>query len=176
MIQGVMTGCDQLHEEHLESWFENYAKHNNYPVTFCDFGMSEKGRSFCVKQGTLIQASSKVMALSKSPYEIAVWTDIHCVIRQTLCPLFEMTAVDDGFAISYSKKEVPQPGVIAFKQTSPVILNWYDWWVKNKNETDENTLKYLLKEKPFQITQFSDKFLWVGPLKAPPNTAISLPC
>ncbi len=176
MNQGVMTGCKESHEKYLESWFENYSKHNNYPVTFCDFGMSEKARTFCKKHGTILQASSKVIALPKSPYENTVWTDINCEIKQTLCPLFEMTSVEDGFAISYSKQQQPQCGVIAFKRTSPVILNWHACSIKNKNETDENTLNFLLKEKTFLITHFSERFLWTGPSKAPPNTTISLAC
>ncbi|QVL57797.1 MAG: hypothetical protein KFB93_01600 [Simkaniaceae bacterium] len=176
MNQGVMTGCNQSQEHYLKHWFENYSKHNNYPVTFCDFGMSEKARTFCIQNGTLLKAPSKAFALPKSPYENTIWTDINCEIKQTLIPLFEMTSVKDGFAISYSKEQAPKSGVIAFKQNSPVILNWQAWCIKNKNATDESTLDLLLKENAFQITEFSEKYLWTGPLKAPPNTVIHLAC
>ena len=116
MNQGVMTGCNESQENFLKPWFENYSKHNNYPVTFCDFGMSKEARTFCKQHGTLLKASAKIFALPKSPYENTIWTDINCEIKQTLCPLFEMTSVKDGFAISYSKNRAPQKGLIGTHQ------------------------------------------------------------
>ncbi len=171
-----MTGCEKSQEKFLKPWFENYTKHNDYPVTFCDFGMSEKAAAWCKQNGTLLKAKSKAFALPKSPYENTIWTDINCVIKQTIGPLFEMSQVKDGFAISYSQAQTPLSGVIAFTQNSPVISSWQEWCIKNKNGTDESNLSLLLKENAFQITQFSEKYHWIGPLKAPPNTAISLAC
>ena len=169
-----MTGCDKSQESYLKPWFENYSRHNNYPVTFCDFGMSEDGRNFCTKHGTLLKATSKAFALPKSPYENTIWTDINCQVKQTISPLFEMALVKDGFAISYSKQNIPQSSVIAFKRNSTVVLNWQACCIKNKNATDESTLDLLLKENAFQITQFSEKYHWTGPLKAPSNIVITL--
>ncbi len=174
MSKGVMTGCDKTQEKFLKPWFENYSKHNNFPLTFCDFGMSSEASAWCQQNGTLLKAKSKAFALPKSPYENTIWTGINCIIKQTLLPLFEMSLVEDGFAISYSSQKVPQSGVVAFKQNSPVILNWQAWCIKNKNATDESTLDLLLEENTFLITQFSEKYHWTGTMKAPSNTVIIL--
>lgn len=44
---GIITGCDENHEWMLKWWWENYSKHNTYPVTILDFGMSRSARLWC---------------------------------------------------------------------------------------------------------------------------------
>jgi|JI9StandDraft_2_1071091.scaffolds.fasta_scaffold229584_1 hypothetical protein len=174
MKKGVMTGCSKVNEKLLEPWFEHYTKHNAFPITFCDFGMSDTARTFCINRGTLLQATGKPFVLPLSPYEETVWTDINCQINESLIPLFEMAHVKDGFAISYSKQNTPQSGVMAFIKNSPIILNWHAWCIKNKEVPDDKTLELLLKEHQFQITQFSEKYYWNSPQKAPAHIAITL--
>lgn len=174
MKKGVMTGCNQNNEHYLQSWFEHYSKHNTFPITFCDFGMSHQARTFCAKIGTLLQAKSQVFALPKSPYEETIWTDINCQINQSVGPLFEMALVKDGFAISFSKQNTPQTGIMAFTKNSPIILNWQAWCIKNKEVPDNKTLELLLKENNFQLTQFSEKYYWNTSQKPPAHIAIIL--
>ncbi|MCP5505500.1 MAG: hypothetical protein H7A38_01280 [Chlamydiales bacterium] len=174
MKKGVMTGCNQTNENHLQSWLEHYSKHNSFPVTFCDFGMSESGRAFCEKNGTVLKATGKASALPLSPYDETIWTDINCEVNASLAPLFEMAQVKDGFAISYSKENRPRSGVMAFTKNSPVIVNWHAWCIKNKEVPDDKILELLLKENNFQLTQFSEKYYWIGVQKAPAHIAISL--
>lgn len=54
MKEGILVGFDQKIEWLLPWWWTNYSKHNSFPVTFVDFGMSEKARFFCAKRGELI--------------------------------------------------------------------------------------------------------------------------
>ena len=44
---GVITGCDNNHEWMLKWWWENYSKHNSYPVTIFDFGMTLSAKIWC---------------------------------------------------------------------------------------------------------------------------------
>ncbi len=51
---GVIVGCANNHEWMLPWWWLNYKLHNNYPVTFFDFGdMSERAKEWCEKRGEL---------------------------------------------------------------------------------------------------------------------------
>ena len=49
--KGIIIGCDKNQEWLLPWWWENYQKHNDYPVAFFDFGMSEQAISFCRDKG-----------------------------------------------------------------------------------------------------------------------------
>jgi len=48
---GIISGCDKNYEWLLPWWWENYKKHNSYPVAIFDFGMSEEGKKFCIDRG-----------------------------------------------------------------------------------------------------------------------------
>jgi hypothetical protein len=52
--KGLLCGCDAQQEWLLPWWWERYSKHNAFPVTFIDFGMSEQARTFCRLRGELI--------------------------------------------------------------------------------------------------------------------------
>ncbi|MCB1109773.1 MAG: hypothetical protein KDK64_02240 [Chlamydiia bacterium] len=135
MDKGVLTGCNAEQEWMLKWWWRNYSKHNDYPVTFCDFGMSPGAKNWCAERGTLLhfdpeslalkknlsanwakQVSlstwnkralwfSKALILSKAPYEKSIWTDIDCEILKNLSSLFELVESKDGFAIAYDSEE-----------------------------------------------------------------------
>lgn len=135
MDKGVMTGCNAEQEWMLKWWWKHYSKHNNYPVTFCDFGMSTSARIWCQEIGTLhtfdpstIKLSrnpkagwndttsrsawekrafwfAKTFVLPESPYEATVWTDLDCEIVGSIAPLFTLTQEGDRFAIAHDSKE-----------------------------------------------------------------------
>jgi hypothetical protein len=50
--RGVIIGCDQKQEWLLPWWWKHYSSYNDLPVSFVDFGMSEKALSWCKKRGT----------------------------------------------------------------------------------------------------------------------------
>lgn len=54
---GVIVGCNEAQEWLLLWWWENYKKWNRYPVSFVDFGMSERAKNWCVERGELIPLS-----------------------------------------------------------------------------------------------------------------------
>jgi len=135
MSKGVLTGCNAEQEWMLKWWWENYSKHNDYPITFCDFGMSLGARKWCETKGNILSFDpksistdknhsapwsnkvslstlnkrsvwfSKPLILSQSPYNKTLWTDVDCEILKDITPLFEMTESIDGFAIAYDTEE-----------------------------------------------------------------------
>ena len=52
--RGILVGADARQEWLLSWWWENYRRHNAYPVSFADFGLSEEMRSWCKERGELI--------------------------------------------------------------------------------------------------------------------------
>ncbi len=52
--RGVLCGCDSQQEWLLPWWWERYSEENSLPVTFVDFGMTDKARRFCAERGRLV--------------------------------------------------------------------------------------------------------------------------
>ncbi|MCB1109774.1 MAG: hypothetical protein KDK64_02245 [Chlamydiia bacterium] len=50
---GVIVGTDETQEWMLKWWWEHYSKHNDYPVTFFDLGMSKSAHTWCASKGTV---------------------------------------------------------------------------------------------------------------------------
>ena len=53
--KGVVVASNEQQEWLLPWWWENYTKHNTFPVTFINFGLSEEGKSFCRQRGELVE-------------------------------------------------------------------------------------------------------------------------
>lgn len=54
MTEGIIVGSDQTQEWLLSWWWENYRRHNHYPVAFFDFGLSLQKKQWCLERGLLI--------------------------------------------------------------------------------------------------------------------------
>jgi len=52
-MDGVILGVDTAQEWMLSWWWDHYSSHNDYPVHFFDFGMSEPAIEWCKKRGTV---------------------------------------------------------------------------------------------------------------------------
>lgn len=80
MDKGILTGCDERQEYLLKWWWNHYSKHNDYPVTFCDFGMTLSAKKWCESKGNVItQKSIPIQNLSQN-IEHSPW-------KETLFPL-----------------------------------------------------------------------------------------
>jgi len=185
MEKGVMTLLKSGDEKTLKTWWENYSKHNAYPVTFCDLGIDEKTKKWCASKGSLLTVSKdakntaflKVEMLLKSPYDKTIWTDLDCEIRKDLAPLYEMSECKDGFAISYDTKASSmqyEGGVFAFKKGSPFVDKWRDYCIKNSSDAqaEQNGLKHLCNDPNLRITILSSTFNWQEASIRSPHAAI----
>ncbi len=80
-IRGVLTGCDERHEWMLKWWWENYSRHNSYPVVFCDFGMTKSAQMWCASKGEVLSADTDepVITLNEKidPRLLTIWETIH---------------------------------------------------------------------------------------------------
>ncbi len=68
MNKGIIVGANLDIEWLLPWWWYNYQAHNSLPVTFFDFGMSEKGRNWCKAKGQVIECITS-LTLEKTKVE-----------------------------------------------------------------------------------------------------------
>ncbi len=50
---GVLCGAEKTQEWLLPWWWSRYREHNDFPVTFFDFGMSDEMKTWCSERGEL---------------------------------------------------------------------------------------------------------------------------
>lgn len=51
---GIIVGSNERQEWLLPWWWENFRRHNQYPVSFVDFGLSKEMKMWCKERGELI--------------------------------------------------------------------------------------------------------------------------
>src|SRR5580692_7422515 len=51
---GILVGADVSQEYLLPWWWDHYSRHNSFPVTWIDFGLSEQMKDWCREKGELI--------------------------------------------------------------------------------------------------------------------------
>lgn len=52
--RGILCGSDAAQEWLLPWWWSRYQEHNDFPVAFCDFGMTKEAREWCEQKGSVI--------------------------------------------------------------------------------------------------------------------------
>lgn len=50
---GIVVATDENQEWFLKWWWNHYSKHNSFPVTFFDLGMSKSARNWCESKGNV---------------------------------------------------------------------------------------------------------------------------
>lgn len=98
---GVMTGCDAAQEWMLPWWWDNYSRHNRYPVAFADLGLSPAARAWCAGRGQVVPVDTtyargwfaKPLAILRSPFRWTLWLDADCEVR-----------ADVGEALAYADR------------------------------------------------------------------------
>ncbi len=60
---GVIVGANERYAWLLPWWWRHYARHNAYPVTFIDFGLSEEVLAWCKERGKVIHLDASVVSV-----------------------------------------------------------------------------------------------------------------
>jgi len=151
--KAFVTGCDSNNEWQLPWFFENYKKHNDTPLVFADFGVSDieavKPHVHAVIDLTRIEEKGwfkKPKAIAHCPAQQKVWLDTDCEIRGNIGGIFGLlkpnmlNMVEDKpwakrrGGVQYNSGVV---GVIG----NPVILNMWAQWIKEGDAVgDQETL------------------------------------
>ncbi len=135
---GVMTGADSTQEWLLPWWWEHYAKHNDCPVAFADFGMSAEMRAWCGQRGLVVEVPRlpdrktwhrKPFAILASPFRRTVWLDADCEVRGDLSEMFPYSDGGIGVTLDPHNHWCRQPGafqtgVVAVTHGEPAVEEW----------------------------------------------------
>ncbi|HLB53139.1 MAG TPA: hypothetical protein VJK48_05475, partial [Chlamydiales bacterium] len=68
-MKGILVGSNARQEWLLPWWWERYCRHNRYPVTFADFGLSQEKKKWCQERGSLL-------SICKSPFFVKDRNDV----------------------------------------------------------------------------------------------------
>jgi len=151
--KAFVTGCDSNNEWQLPWFFKNYKKHNDTPLVFADFGVSDieavKPHVHAVIDLTRIEEKGwfkKPKAIAHCPAQQKVWLDTDCEIRGNIGGIFELlkpnmlNMVEDKpwakrrGGVQYNSGVV---GVVG----NPMILNMWAQWIKEGDAVgDQETL------------------------------------
>jgi hypothetical protein len=74
-MDGIIVAADQTLEWMLPWWFENYRKHNAYPVAFIDLGLSFESKEWCQKHGQWIPLRNALFAEDVCPERAEKWEE-----------------------------------------------------------------------------------------------------
>lgn len=141
---GIVIGVDKNQEWMLDWWWNNYFKHNDYPVFFADFGMTQSGLDYCKTKGQISQRIEledtpwykKPFGCLHTPFKKTLWLDTDCEVRGNLKPVFDFPAgheiaatLDRGtpqkwFDALPSDIRMFNSGAIIYNHGEPVIQKW----------------------------------------------------
>jgi hypothetical protein len=181
---GIIIGCDHKQEVMLPLFFTNLRLCTDLPVVIFDFGMSSEGRKFCLKRGKVIPIEDslaqgqthvkqiwfkKPLACQLAPFEINIWLDLDCKLRQPIesilkkyDPSFDLAVLPEprpNNRYDRYRKEFPayidyNSGVIIFKKNSPFISKWIEMSLRyfEKALGDQDTLSIALMDTSFKVS------------------------
>lgn len=78
--QGVIVASDEKQEWMLPWWWDNYSLHNDFPVTFVDFGLSSEAKDWCCQRGELVELPLLNFEVSRDQTEedkVVFWESIY---------------------------------------------------------------------------------------------------
>ena len=179
---GVVVGSDLESEWMLPWWFGNYSRHNSFPVTFIDYGMSLEASRWCAERGTLAKLPGRVPTMPKAWFykpvnfvmckaQEILAMDLDTEVRESLTPVFELigdhpVAAQDPI-IFRRYRHLFQPGryfntgVLGAPADHPLILEWGKavWARHTEFRGDQELFNLALYERPgAQITELPERF------------------
>ena len=174
MERAFLTGCDVNTEWMLEWFLKNYRKHNDTPIVFADFGVSEGMRQYAMQmfddyfkidRGKLRGWFLKPKAMLEVRAVEACWLDTDIEILGDMSGIFrfvennKLTMVEDK---PWSKRMGQGPnsqirwhnsGVVAFRNKPDILGSWERTCRKNPSRGDQETLHEMLSFSPLMKLQ-----------------------
>lgn len=176
-----MTGCDQSQVWMLPWFIENYRKHNDTPICFCDFGVDQATIAWMqttkvfdlflqIKDTKVGGWFLKPYALYHSPAPTTVWLDTDCEVLGDISSVFDHVepgklamAIDRPWA-KRSGEEWHNSGVVGVKGKPEILRKWMNEVQHNPKRGDQETLHAMLPtplDKMINITEIPNKYNWL---------------
>ena len=176
-----MTGCDESQAWMLPWFIENYRKHNNTPICFCDFGVDAATLAWMQSQKVfdlyLRFNESKIggwflkpAAMYHSPAPSTCWIDTDCEVLGDISGVFayiEPGKLAMGIAKPWTKRSGEQwhnSGVVAFEGKPEILKRWVRAIETDPQRGDQETLHKMLPtplDKLINIVDIPNKYNWL---------------
>ena len=169
-----LTGCDEKTEWMLPWFIDNYSKHNDTPLLFADFGVTQETRSRIFQDkrvADIIDVDKqdvggwfyKPNALYNSPYTETCWIDTDIEVLGDLSDVFKYVDSDKLGMVEdkpWSKRRGEKwhnSGVVAIRGKPPILKRWMLECVRNPQVGDQEVLHELLRGTPMlKLMHISD--------------------
>lgn len=160
--RAFVTGCDAQTEWMLKWFLKNYLKHNDTPIVFADFGVSDEMRSWIHQVSEFSDLISipkqqwngwflKPKTLQQIQINELCWIDTDVQILGDMSGIWKY--VDEGKLGMVQDKPWTKrtgetwynSGVIAIKGKPPILKTWVDQCAKNPSRGDQETLHFMMQ-------------------------------
>jgi len=169
-----MTGCDSRTEWQLKWFLKNYVKHNDTPIVFCDFGVTQEMRSWIYQVSefaTIIDPPKmkvggwfyKPTALLASPCIETCWLDTDIEVRGDLSGIFKyvedtkLAMVEDRPWTKRRGERWHNSGVVAIRGKPPILHKWAAECRGRPRVGDQEVLHEMVRVNPMaRLMHISD--------------------
>jgi hypothetical protein len=175
-----LTGCDSKTEWMLPWFLKNFNKHNNTPIVFANFGISEQGLNYASSCASVIDMTStggqgwfkkpqSMIEASKLSHKVC-WIDTDCHILADLKGVFDLIepnklAMVEDIPWSKRRKEVwHNTGVVAFEDRPLILDEWFKAVKSNPVQGDQEVLHTILRKdlkRQINTTSLPQEYNWL---------------
>ena len=140
--RAFLTGCDETTEWMLPWFVENYKKHNDTPIVFANFGISDDMYSFVEKNFHAVMKFKnneelngwfmKPLAMATCPIIEAVWIDTDCEVLADISDIFNLIKTEkllmaEDKPWTKRRQEIwHNSGVVGFRHKPQILRAWLE--------------------------------------------------
>ena len=168
-----LTGCDKTQEWMLDWFLENYKKHNDTPILFANFGVSDSMLSKIKRQKkfhavldlTKVKENGwfkKPISMMNCPSEKTVWIDTDCEVLGDLHKIFDylvegkLNMVEDVPWSKRRKETWYNSGIVGFINKPGILQKWVSKVKEEPKVGDQEVLH--------NMTDQLQKLMYINPL------------
>lgn len=168
-----LTGCDKTQEWMLDWFLDNYKKHNDTPILFANFGVSDPMLSKIKRQKKFhavldltktkeIGWFKKPVSMMNSPSKKTVWIDTDCEVLGNLEKIFDLliegklNMVEDVPWSKRRKETWYNSGIVGFVDKPSILQKWVSKVKEEPKVGDQEVLH--------NMTDQLQKLMYINPL------------
>lgn len=169
-----VTGCDKNTEWMLKWFHENYIKHNDTPIIFADFGVTQEMRSWIYQVSEFVEIIDpphqkfggwfyKPSTLYQSPYHETCWIDTDIHVLGDISGIFDyvednkLAMVEDKPWSRRRNEKWHNSGVVAIRGKPPILKKWMLECSRNPKVGDQEVLHEMVRINPMmRLMHISD--------------------
>jgi hypothetical protein len=106
----------------------------------------------------------KPLAMTQTPFERTLWTDLDCEIIGSITPLFQKIHLHSGIAMAkeVTKEAAYNSGVVIFSRTSHVVQKWAEICLHQNAQhlSDQTAINSLIHKEEIEIAELPAIYNW----------------